>query len=204
MASLKNIFRITSNSFRLFRYNSVPFKTHKKNFSGAYDPDGKTVVNIMNSDEDAPLMIDGYSSLGFRLNNGIFVVGPIAIFPNSILSWNVGNDDDINENSLSLFLNLSPKLDILVVGVSDPMNKKLVVDINRKVHDIIWKKGYDRINVEVLPTEKAVTTFNFLNSESRFVGGAMLPPVSYSFTLEDEFRIQFLSKKREKNLLLDK
>lgn len=48
--------------------------------------------------------------VGFRLNNGMFVLGPMAIFPKTVLSWNVSGPSDINENSLSLFLHLVPNL----------------------------------------------------------------------------------------------
>jgi NADH dehydrogenase [ubiquinone] 1 alpha subcomplex assembly factor 3 len=38
------------------------------------------------------------------------VLGPMAIFPRTVLSWNVGSVDDINEDSLSLFCMLEPKI----------------------------------------------------------------------------------------------
>lgn len=169
----------------------------------AYDPDGKTVTNVLNSDETAPLMINGYSVMGFRLNNGIFVVGPIALFPQSILGWNIEGDHDINEKSLSLFLNLHPKLDVFIIGVSDATDNKLIADTRMKVLNIIRSKGYPKLNLEVMPTEKAVTTFNFLTCEQRFVGAALIPPTIYSSNLDDSFRIEYLTKKiEERDILL--
>lgn len=47
----------------------------------AYDGDGKTSVTVLNKEEDGALMINAYSQTGFRLNNGMFVVGPMVIFP---------------------------------------------------------------------------------------------------------------------------
>lgn len=47
----------------------------------AYDCDGKTKVNIFNTQQDLGIMITGYSQYGFRLNNDIVVIGPIAVFP---------------------------------------------------------------------------------------------------------------------------
>jgi hypothetical protein len=38
---------------------------------------------------------------------------------------------------------------------------------------MIKKKG---ISLEVLPTDHACTTFNFLNVEKRYVAAALLPP----------------------------
>jgi NADH dehydrogenase [ubiquinone] 1 alpha subcomplex assembly factor 3 len=49
--------------------------------TAAYDGDGKTKVSIMNSDAESGLMINAFSQMGFRLNNGIMVLGPMAIFP---------------------------------------------------------------------------------------------------------------------------
>lgn len=40
-------------------------------------------------------------------------------------------------------------------------------------------------NVEVLPTERAIATFNFMVSEGRVAGAALVPPVRISFTEED-------------------
>ncbi|XP_054284932.1 NADH dehydrogenase [ubiquinone] 1 alpha subcomplex assembly factor 3-like [Macrosteles quadrilineatus] len=169
----------------------------------AYDSDGKTVVSVMNNEEDAPLMINSYSILGFRLNNGCFVIGPVAIFPHSVLSWDIKDDRDINEKSLSLFLRLFPKLDVLLIGISDARDAKLLLETRNNVRNILGnlKKG-DKMNIEVLPTEKAVTTFNFLNAEKRFVAAALVPPTTYSPTLDDEFRVDYLNKKAEEEYLL--
>ena len=71
--------------------------------------------------------------------------------------------------------------DILVIGVGDPGNK-----IDPKVIQYISSK---KINIEVLSTEKACATFNFLNSESRCVAGALIPPTNIKFYDEDRFSI---------------
>lgn len=49
--------------------------------TAAYEGDGKTKVSIMNQEVDAGLMINAFSQMGFRLNNGMMVLGPMAIFP---------------------------------------------------------------------------------------------------------------------------
>lgn len=45
-----------------------------------YDGDGKTSVNILNKEMENGLMINSYSQFGFRLNNELVIVGPMAIF----------------------------------------------------------------------------------------------------------------------------
>lgn len=43
------------------------------------------------SDESNHLYINAFSSMGFTLNSGTKVFGPIAVFPKSILHWNVSS-----------------------------------------------------------------------------------------------------------------
>uniref|UniRef100_T1HCR8 Uncharacterized protein n=1 Tax=Rhodnius prolixus TaxID=13249 RepID=T1HCR8_RHOPR len=129
---------------------------------------------------------------GFRLNNGMFVIGPMIIFPKTVLSWNVEGDHDINEKSLVLIPLLEPRLDILVIGygkttVDRPKFDELVMNLRRQ-------RKY--LNVEVLPTEKAATTYNFVAAEGRFVAAALIPPLEISYYEED----MALSKLKRKEL----
>lgn len=57
------------------------FQQQIRKNTGSYHGDGKTKVNILNQELDLGLMINSYSQFGFRLNNGLNVVGPMAIFP---------------------------------------------------------------------------------------------------------------------------
>ena len=49
--------------------------------TSTYEGDGKTSVQILNKELDAGLMINSFSQVGFRLNNGMMILGPMAIFP---------------------------------------------------------------------------------------------------------------------------
>ena len=63
---------------------------HDTNFEN--DPQlasGKTTVKILNQETEDGMFIDAYSCMGFRLNNGMRVMGPCAVFPRSVLHWNV-------------------------------------------------------------------------------------------------------------------
>lgn len=53
--------------------------------TATYEGDGKTKINILNRELDLGLMINSYSQYGFRLNNNLKVVGPMAIFPRLVL-----------------------------------------------------------------------------------------------------------------------
>jgi len=50
----------------------------------------RSTVTILNDQMDG-LGINGFSQLGFLLNNGLRVIGPCAIFPRTILQWNVNS-----------------------------------------------------------------------------------------------------------------
>ena len=49
----------------------------------------KTTVTILGQDSDDGIFIESYSPMGFKLTSGIRVMGPCAVFPRSILHWNV-------------------------------------------------------------------------------------------------------------------
>lgn len=139
---------------------------------------------------------------------------PIAIFPKSVLSWNVSSVQDINEDSLSLFCTLEPKIgrvnqvfslnvllhhitlpfylskiDILVIGLGDHGQK---LDFN-----LIKYMREKKICLEIGPTERACATFNFLNVEGRCVAGAMIPPTRYRINEDDVVS----TKRRNRDLL---
>ncbi|KAH8322572.1 hypothetical protein KR074_007176 [Drosophila pseudoananassae] len=157
-------------------------------FSKAYDHDGKTKVSIFNTETDLGLMITGYSQYGFRLNNDMVLIGPISVFPRSVLSWNVNSFEDINEESLSLFPTLEPKIDVLIIGIGDqsppPSLSKRIVEFMKKY----------KINVEVLRTEQACATFNFLNAENRMVACALIPPLHVSYNENDILQAKLKKK----------
>ncbi|XP_041970505.1 NADH dehydrogenase [ubiquinone] 1 alpha subcomplex assembly factor 3 [Aricia agestis] len=146
----------------------------------SYEGEGKTTVRILNQEPDLGLIIDGYSNFGFRLNNGVTVLGPMAIFPRTILSWQVRNSDDITEPSLRLFKLIVPKIDLLIIGLETR---------DRKAVDAVFKASRQaKLNVEILPTEHACSTFNFLNAEGRSIAGALIPPLHIANINEDDMR----------------
>jgi NADH dehydrogenase [ubiquinone] 1 alpha subcomplex assembly factor 3 len=95
---------------------------------------------------------------------------------------------------LSLFTVLEPKVDVLVIGIGD---QSVTPELSQKL--VKFMKRYD-INVEVLPTEQACTTFNFLNSEGRMAAAAMIPPLVLQISEEDYARF---SLQKQKILELD-
>lgn len=132
---------------------------------------------MLNMENDSGLMVDAFSQIGFRLNNGLSVMGPVALFPKTVLSWKINSAADINEDALSLFYLLEPKIDLLILGIGDKGSK-----IDTSIIQFMKQKG---INLEILPTESACTTFNFLNEERRYVAAGLIPPYSLTHTSDD-------------------
>lgn len=78
----------------------------------------------------------------------------INIYFRTVLSWNVGSAEDINEDSLSLFCVLEPKIDILVIGIGD---QQVTPTFSKRI--MAFMQTY-KINVEILGTESVnINTF---------------------------------------------
>ena len=105
------------------------------------------------------MFIKHLSSAGFRLANDNFLMGPIAAFPKTVLSWRVPTPEQITPDALSLFFMLQPKvwkhlnnlnsnfqLDVLIIGAGD---KKDVDLVRKNVAPAISKQ---RIGYEIVET----------------------------------------------------
>lgn len=77
-----------------------------------------------------------------------------------------------------------------MVGVGDKLED---LDFYKRMFPIMQRK---KVTFEILATEQACATFNFLNSEGRCVAGALIPPIIVSATDDDVIR----SKMRYQNL----
>lgn len=72
----------------------------------------------------------------------------------SVLSWNVGQSEDINEDTLSLFCMLEPKIDVLVIGIGD---QQVTPAFSKKIMTFMQKY---QINVEILGTAAVSRIFH--------------------------------------------
>ncbi|XP_048190825.1 NADH dehydrogenase [ubiquinone] 1 alpha subcomplex assembly factor 3 [Perognathus longimembris pacificus] len=127
----------------------------------------RTRITLLQHDAAPATYIDSYSSRGFVLN-GNRVLGPCALLPNSVVQWKVGSHHDITEDSFSLFWMLEPRIEIVVVGTGNKIER-----LRPEVLRAMRKRG---IAVEVQDTPNACATFNFLCHEGRVTGAALIPP----------------------------
>lgn len=176
MSLLRPILRRSSAIGRLLRLPCRTCLTFDR--GGAYDGDGKTSLTVLNRDEEDMLLIDSYSSHGFRLNSGLFVCGPAAFFPRTIMHWDVEGPWDVTVGSLSLFWLLEPKPDLLIIGVGD---KGMTID--DEVRLFMHKK---KITMEILDTAHACAHFNWMNSDHRNVVAGLIPNQTMKLQLDTE------------------
>jgi len=150
---------------------------------GAYEGPGKTTVSILNQELHGVNMIDSFSSSGFRLNDNSVLLGPSIVFPTTVLRWNVEDSDDITEESLALFTLLDPRPDIIIIGHGQASGVRNPVDV--RVILCMKQKG---ITLEVLTTENAISTYNYLLEEGRVVAAALIPP-AFIRTMDETSRV---------------
>ena len=167
------------------------FSCSARKFDAAYDGPGKTTVKILNENADK-IMIDGFSRYGFVLNNKMRVTGPTIIMPDAVLHWKIKDTLLVTPESFCLFDILDPKPDIVFFGygsktteissVNDPVagvevDKNYVKKRGRMIANIIMSlKKKSKLNIEALPTEDAISAYNFLVHEDRLVACALIPP----------------------------
>jgi len=156
---------------------------------GSYEGPGKTTVTILNQEMQGINLIDSYSSSGFRLNDNSFLIGPSIIFPTAVFSWNIRSATDITEESLAIFTMLDPRLDLLVIGHGQESTVRNAVDIKSILG--VKQKG---LNLEILATDKAISTYNYLIEEGRVVAAALIPPL-YVKDLDDDSVVENAHRK---------
>ncbi|OAD57692.1 NADH dehydrogenase [ubiquinone] 1 alpha subcomplex assembly factor 3, partial [Eufriesea mexicana] len=108
--------------------------------------------------------------VGFQLSDKSIVVGPIAIFSQTIFSWDIVNAKDINEATLSLFTVLDPSLDVLILGLETQHKYEDIQKIKKILHKY-------RIRNEIIPVQQACGIYNHLICERRYVAAGLIPPL---------------------------
>ena len=161
------------------------FSCTAKRLDAAYDGPGKTTVDILN-ESSSKIMIDGFSTTGFLLNNNTRVMGPVIVMPDAILQWNISSVLSVDEKAFVLFDLLHPKPDIVFFGygcktreITDSKiqdSKDYLRQRSQMIMRIVLGMKKKGINVEALPTEDAIASYNYLCNEDRLVAAAFIPP----------------------------
>lgn len=106
--------------------------------------------------------------MGFELNTGAKVLGPTVLFPRYAICWNIQSGRHINDASLSLFTVLQPKPDLLVIGLDDQYDIRYIKSLRERVQRL-------GIPTEIIAVRNAISVFNFVNEEGRYVVAALIP-----------------------------
>jgi len=99
--------------------------------------------------------------------SGVDYEGALAILPHTVLPWNVKTFDDITLESFSLAMILKPKREIILLGtgsVHRSLDESIITGLENK-----------GIGVEVMSTQHAFGTYNFMIQEDRHVACFLLP-----------------------------
>jgi NADH dehydrogenase [ubiquinone] 1 alpha subcomplex assembly factor 3 len=124
-------------------------------------------------------MVNSYSANGFRLNNGMKVYGPIAVFPTCVLAWKVPGPLEITAESLSLFALIHPRPEVVFVGYGQRGAK-----FNEKAAMALTSSP---CNFQFMATEDAISAYNYLSVEGRLVGAALIPPDTVKRLRESDY-----------------
>ncbi|KAL6254032.1 hypothetical protein P5V15_015889 [Pogonomyrmex californicus] len=136
--------------------------------AAAYEGPGKTTVTFISKEIGSRLLISRCDELGFTLNTGTKVIGPMVIFPRHAICWNIESSKHINDASLSLFTVLEPKPDLLIIGLDDQYDFFYIKNLRECVKKLA-------ITAEIISVYNACTVFNFVNEEGRYVIAALIP-----------------------------
>lgn len=88
------------------------------------------------------------------MNNNYGIIGPMVIFPRTVLQWDINSLEDIDEHSLSLLLALEPKLEVVIIGIGE---SGITAEQISHIKSIFKNSG---TLVEILDT-KHVSRFSF-------------------------------------------
>jgi uncharacterized protein len=121
---------------------------------------------------DLPLTtMNGYNATGFKVN-GVRFDGAVLLLPRTFVRWNVASLADVSLRSLVAATVYAPRISILLIGTGDVFRAPTpqLAALARQL------KQQHNIQVELMRTISAGSTFNFLNQEGRDVAAALLPP----------------------------
>ena len=107
----------------------------------------------------------GFGPTTFQIND-VLVRQSTLILPNSFFLWGSKSLEDITIDSLSIFLTVHPRVEIVFIGTG-----KEVKSIPENVTTFYRDKG---IVLEVSDSRNAAATFNVMVLEGRQVGAALL------------------------------
>ncbi|RVU39244.1 hypothetical protein EOI86_08375 [Hwanghaeella grinnelliae] len=116
-------------------------------------------------------VIDSYGPGRFQIA-GITYTGPVLVFPNAVLSWDVAESDDVfsalDPATLGAISAANPAIEVLLLGTgakTEFVRPSLKASIKQSIG----------LTPDAMETGAACRTYNILLAEGRRVAAAMMP-----------------------------
>ncbi|KAJ7068820.1 DUF498-domain-containing protein [Mycena amicta] len=127
-----------------------------------------SLTNILGSDSPPPTQIASVSSSGILLQDGLLLPGATILLDGKVFLWDVPESvAQWRREHLALFEVVVPRPEILILGTGEelthppPSFRALLTDLG--------------IQVDVMSTRNACSTYNLLAEEGRRVAAALAP-----------------------------
>ncbi|NMM46195.1 hypothetical protein HH303_17015 [Rhodospirillaceae bacterium KN72] len=115
---------------------------------------------------DGRQLVDSYGPGRFKIR-GQSYEGPVIVFPNRVLSWDVAHIDELTLDAVAAIRDADPSIEILLLGTGERMAMP-PGGLRREMRE----KG---IGVDLMDTGAACRTFNILMTEGRLAAAALIP-----------------------------
>ncbi|KAI9299190.1 DUF498-domain-containing protein, partial [Neoconidiobolus thromboides FSU 785] len=116
------------------------------------------------------IYIERFNSKGFTTTGGYNSDGPMLLIHGLPFQWKVERpvfDDDLPLESLKVFEIVRPKPELMIFGMG-----KSMVPLGKSITSYLNSLG---IQIEIMDTRNACSTYNVLIEEGRLVGAVILP-----------------------------
>ncbi|VDC02531.1 unnamed protein product [Peniophora sp. CBMAI 1063] len=135
----------------------------------AADERWQTLTNILADDNPPPVQVKSISREGIQLADGLILPGAVIFLDGKVLLWNVPSKlwQGWTEETFGVFEAIVPKPEILLLGTG-----KTVVPPPAALRNYLRGLG---IQLDVMDSWNACSTYNLLAEEGRRVAAALLP-----------------------------
>ncbi|KAF9266166.1 DUF498-domain-containing protein [Marasmius fiardii PR-910] len=152
--------------YRTAAFTARPIHTTSTRQDG---PHKSTLVNILEGDVPPPVQVESITKNGIKLTDGLFIPSSCIFLEGKVYLWDVPTSfwDGWEKDHFEVFELVVPRPEILLLGTG-----KTVIQPPTFVREYLNKLG---INLDVMDTRNACSTYNLLSEEGRRVSAALLP-----------------------------
>ncbi|EAU82712.1 hypothetical protein CC1G_08869, partial [Coprinopsis cinerea okayama7 len=140
----------------------------------------RSFTNILADDTPPPVQVSSISEDGIQLEDGLQISGPTIFLEGRVFLWDVppvGEGKDRwkgwTEEHFELFDTVVPAPEILLFGTG-----KRILPPPPFLRTYLNQKG---VQLDIVDTRNACSTYNLLSEEGRRVAAALLPPTYQSW-----------------------